>query len=99
MKTKLHLPALKPLNEGARRLAWFFGRGGDQAFDRFARTIGHHVSYVDRLISGEVEPVGDEANAIYWATGGAVWSRDWLRPADGAWADHPADRGMLAKAA
>jgi hypothetical protein len=98
LKNKMHLAARVP-NEGARRLAWFLGHGGDQAFDHFARSIRRHVSYIDRLISGEIEPGGEESHAIYCATNGEVWSRDWRRPADGGWADQPADRPVLAKAA
>jgi len=88
---KLHLKAKVP-NEGARRLARWLGeqRCADAAFESVARQIGSHVSIVDRLISGEIEPGAMVAHAVWVATEGAVHRRDWRRAPEGGWFDAPA---------
>jgi hypothetical protein len=86
MMAKMHLVA-KPPNEGARRLAWWIGTHGATAFAHFARSIGSHVGYVDRILAGEIVPGEDLARRIGLTTGHFVARRDWRRPACAGWFD------------
>lgn len=89
--SKMHLPARVP-NEGARRLAWWIGersRPSYNAFEAFAVAIGSHVSFVDRVLFGEIVPGEDLARRIGRATGGFIDRRDWRRRPKGGWFDRP----------
>jgi hypothetical protein len=94
--TKLHLKAKAP-NEGARRLAWWIGermRWNPSAFDDLAGSIGAHVSFVDRVIEGEIVPGEDLARRIGLATSNFIDRRDWRRPPLGGWFDAVEDRSQ-----
>ena len=98
--SKMHLIAKVP-NEGARRLAWWVGQrvaAGFAAYDNLADAIGSHVSFIDRVLSGEIVPGEDLARRLGVATGGFVDRRDWRTAAAGGWFDAIEHRQLKAAA-
>lgn len=85
---KLTLAAVVP-NEGARRLAYHLTTDKPQALARFARKIESSETMLERLIRGDIRPGQEMAKAIYLASNGAVWSRDWGQRPEGGWFDRP----------
>lgn len=86
---KMHLAARVP-NEGARRLAWWIGERTTprrNAFEALARAIGCHVSFVDRVLDGDIVPGEDLARRIGLTTGHFIDRRDWRHPPEGGWFD------------
>lgn len=88
--TIMHLQATVP-SLGAHKLAWHIGTSGDPANDieTFGRIVGG-VAMFDRVLTGEVVPVGIMAHAIWLWSMGHIRSIDWHRPAEGWWFDRPA---------
>ncbi|RIA37500.1 hypothetical protein DFR49_3385 [Hephaestia caeni] len=92
----MHLIATVP-NEGARRLAWWIGQLGPDAYDAFAAAMGSHVSFVDRILAGEIVPAAHLAQRIGAVTSDFIDRRDWRRPAAGGWFDPVAPRDGSAR--
>jgi hypothetical protein len=89
----------RPANAGAHRLAWWIGKGGsasagdaEAAIADIARVTDYHPSMIDRMLSGDLTPVGSIAARIAVETGGRVLPTDWDLPADGGWLDVPTPR-------
>ena len=88
-----------PANAGAHRLAWWIGQGGsagagdaEAAIADMMRVTQFAPAMIDRMLSGELTPIGSIACRIAVETGGFVQPADWEQAAEGGWLDTPTSR-------
>lgn len=92
------VPAGRPANEGAHRLAWWMGQ--DEArVDALAAHPAVGPAMIDRLLSGEVEPDCSMAFAIDVLSWGDVRVGDWQRRTAKDWGERPVWRERMMVAA
>ena len=89
---QMRLRAKAP-NEGARGLARAISRYPGAVCARLS-AAGIDEMKVERLLSGEMIPGADMAHAIFEATGRAVKSAHWRRPARAWWFEGMAPRSL-----
>lgn len=83
MRSKLHL-SVRPPNEAARRIArWVVTL--PEGLDEAARMIAVPVSYLQRMVEGEMVPGLSAGIRLHRHVG--IAARDFRQPAQGGWFD------------
>lgn len=80
-----------PASDGAHRLGWWLADRPQIALSaaRMALLCGETMSWLERIVLGEVEPGEFEREQIAIATKGAVLPEDWQHGGPKPWGEMP----------